>query len=181
VFDPTWLALVLGLAGVLLTAVAAVVAWLQAQSGAQHAGPLTDDIIAFRANAAEGRDWNQRVEHVRGLMTSQDTITWTVAAISFAAQAALAAFYFQGGASPSGRLGLPLVGIFAAFVLLLLVARSNWYMAAYMNMLQRTKREEYQLHAPPHFPPSATLVLYGIHAGISLAWFVLLVAYVAGL
>src|SRR6266849_8458255 len=117
---------------------AAVVAWRQVRGQAQHAGPLTDDILAFRREAAQGDDWDARVGHVRELMANQDTITWTVAAISFAAQAALAGFYFQSVASPSAHRGIPLIGIFAAFVLLLIVARSNWYMAAYMNLLRRT-------------------------------------------
>jgi hypothetical protein len=169
-----WILLCFAIFGVFLTSAVAVVATAQVKQRAQHGPQLQEVEIGFRPDAEKDGDWDARVGQVRDLMANQDTITWTVAAISFGAQAALAGFYFQ--SSRTGQLLLPIVGIFAALVLLSCVARSNWYMAAYQNTLHRTGREEYQLVGPRLVPPSATLVVYGVHSVIAFTWLVTLVA-----
>lgn len=165
----SWIALFLAIFGVIGTWVVAVVAWVQAKYPAQHITPQEGGprIITFAPKFEPEADWDTRVGHVVDMMTNQDTITWAVAAISFAAQAALAGFYFQTTTNPSGRIALPVVGVFVAFVLLLFVARSNWYMAGYMNLLRRTGREEFHFVGPRRLPPSSTYALYGVSTRLS--------------
>jgi len=146
-----------------------------APGGQQQPPPPSEGEIAFRPDAEPRGQWDTRVGHVRDLMANQDTFTWAIVAISFAVQGGLFGIYFQ-GADPSGHLALPLAGLAAAFVFLLFVARSNWYMTTYMRLLRGTHREEYQIRAP-HFPWSATSVMYGAHSVLALTWLVLLVSY----
>jgi hypothetical protein len=115
-----------------------------------------------------------RIAHIQELMTSQDSVTWTVAGISFAAQAALAAFFFQRTVSGAGEIAIPVAGVWAAVTFGMLVLRSNWYMGQYIHILRdNTHREEYRLR-PPEFPPSATAVVDWAHVVIAFSWLVLL-------
>ena len=115
-----------------------------------------------------------RVDHIQELMTSQDSVTWTVAGISFAAQAALAGFFFQRTVSRAGEVAIPVIGVWAAVAFGMLVLRSNWYMRRYMRILRGTGREEYRLDDRPEFPPSATAIVDWAHAVIAFSWLVLL-------
>ena len=168
----SWIVLILALSAVAGTWATAVIASRRAQ---QQPPPPSEGEIAFRPDAEPRGQWDTRVGHVRDLMANQDTFTWAIVAISFAVQGGLFGIYFQ-GADPSGHLALPLAGLAAAFVFLLFVARSNWYMTTYMRLLRGTHREEYQIRAP-HFPWSATSVMYGAHSVLALTWLVLLVSY----
>jgi len=118
---------------------------------------------------------NDRIANVVSLMTAQDTITWTVAGISFATQGALAGFFVQSGLSSAGRILLPLGGIYAALAFLLVVMRSNWYMSRYMNMLRETGRHEYAITGAPDYSPSATTVVHAAHGAIAVLWLVSLI------
>src|SRR5437016_7321299 len=89
----SWSALALALIGAAVSGAAALGAWLTLPAPPAPIPP--NQIIAFRIAAEPTGDWDTRVGHVRDLMANQDTVTWAVAAISFAAQAALLGFYFQ--------------------------------------------------------------------------------------